>query len=154
MKHIQKLAGLTFFLIAVFMVIALIRYQTDDEVSLLPERLQYDFDEEWHIGSLDAETGEEIVLPYIQKHHAAETIVFHNILSEDFSGMTMRFFTENAAVRIVLDGEEIYQKEDENSSLDTEHAVDIPKTFSNGELQIELTVLNQGKEMALGQVVL
>lgn len=154
MKHIQKLAGLTFFLIAVFMVIALIRYQTDDEVSLLPERLQYDFDEEWHIGSLDAETGEEIVLPYIQKHHAAETIVFHNILSEDFSGMTMRFYTENAAVRIVLDGEEIYQKEDENSSLDTEHAVDIPKTFSNGELQIELTVLNQEKEMALGQVVL
>ncbi len=154
MKHIQKLAGLTFFLIAVFMVIALIRYQTDDEVSLLPERLQYDFDEEWHTGSLDAETGEEIVLPYIQKHHAAETIVFHNILSEDFSGMTMRFYTENAAVRIVLDGEEIYQKEDENSSLDTEHAVDIPKTFSNGELQIELTVLNQEKEMALGQVVL
>ncbi len=153
MKHLRKLAGLTVFLIGVFMVIALIRYQTDATVSMLPERLEYDFNEGWSIGSLDTASASEITLPYIEKQHTTETMVFQNTLSEDFVGMTMHFSTENANVRVVLDGEEIYRKE-ESINSDSEHFVDIPETFSNGELQIELTVLEQETVMAIGEVVL
>lgn len=95
MKHLRKLAGLTVFLIGVFMVIALIRYQTDATVSMLPERLEYDFNEGWSIGSLDTASASEITLPYIEKQHTTETMVFQNTLSEDFVGMTMHFSTEN-----------------------------------------------------------
>ena len=116
MKHLRKLAGLTVFLIGVFMVIALIRYQTDATVSMLPERLEYDFNEGWSIGSLDIASASEITLPYIEKQHTTETMVFQNTLSEDFVGMTMHFSTENANVRVVLDGEEIYRKEESINS--------------------------------------
>ena len=98
------------------MVIALIRYQTDATVSMLPERLEYDFNEGWSIGSLDTASASEITLPYIEKQHTTETMVFQNTLSEDFVGMTMHFSTENANVRVVLDGEEIYRKEESINS--------------------------------------
>ena len=113
------------------MVIALIRYQTDATVSMLPERLEYDFNEGWSIGSLDTASASEITLPYIEKQHTTETMVFQNTLSEDFVGMTMHFSTENANVRVVLDGEEIYRKE-ESINSDSEHFVDIPETCADG----------------------
>ena len=91
MKHLRKLAGITILLIGVFMVIALIRYEVDTKVPLLPERLEYDFNEDWRIASLDATAEAETSLPYIQKHQTDETIVFQNTLLQEFAGMTMHF---------------------------------------------------------------
>ncbi len=154
MKHLRKLAGITILLIGVFMVIALIRYEVDTKVPLLPERLEYDFNEDWRIASLDATAEAETSLPYIQKHQTDETIVFQNTLLQEFAGMTMHFSTANANVSVVLDGEEIYRQDRKDRVVNMEHFVDIPHTFSDGELKIVLTARGQNTETALGEIVL
>lgn len=153
MKHLRKLAGFTILFIGVFMIFALIRYEVDTQVSFLPERLQYDFNEEWNAKTSD-DTQKGVTLPYFELHPDEETIVFENTVPEEFVGTTMRFFTKNAWVRVLLDGGEIYSQEKENEGLDMEHSVEIPKTFSEGVLQIELTVLEPDTEVALGEIVL
>ncbi len=152
MKYLRKLAGFTVLFIAVFMVFALIRYQADAQVSLMPERLQYDFDEDWRVAVRD-EAARDVTLPYFETHPETGTLVFENTLPEDFEGTTMRFFSKNAWVRVLLDGKELYRQE-EGEGTDVEHCVDIPEAFSKGELQIELTVLEPDTETALGEIVL
>lgn len=153
MKHLRKLAGFTILFIGVFMIFALIRYEVDTQVSFLPERLQYDFNEEWHAKMLDG-VQKDVTLPYFEIHPDVETIVFENTVPEKLGNTTMRFFTKNARVRVLLDGEEIYRQEGYNESSDVEHFMDIPETFSKGALQIELTVLKPDTEVALGEIVL
>lgn len=153
MKYLRKLAGFTILFIGVFMVFALIRYQADTQVSFLPERLQYDFNGEWYVEASDG-TKKDVTLPYFEIHPDVDTIVFENTVPGELGDTTMRFFSKNARVRVLLDGEEIYRQEDENESSDVEHSVDIPDVFSHGVVQIELTVLEPDTEVALGEIVL
>ena len=47
MKSIRKFSKITIVLVAVFMVIALFRYREYDDTPLVPEQLEYYFDEGW-----------------------------------------------------------------------------------------------------------
>ena len=152
MKYLRRFAGITAFLIIVFMVVALTRYETGTEVSLLPERLEYDFNEGWYVRISGTEAVSEVTLPYTEKQPSANIIMLQNTLLKEFAGTTMSFSCKNADVRILLDGEELYQRETDGA--DMKHFVDIPDAFSDGVLEIELTVLRQNAETTLGQIVL
>ena len=54
MKNLRRLAGITVSLIVVFMVIALFRYQADEEMALLPDQIEYLFNEDWEVAVLEA----------------------------------------------------------------------------------------------------
>ena len=54
MKNLRRLAGITVSLIVVFMVIALFRYQADEEIALLPDQIEYLFNEDWEVAVLEA----------------------------------------------------------------------------------------------------
>lgn len=53
MKHLRKIAGTTALLILIFMVIALVRFQREEETSLLPDQLKYSFNEGWSLAALE-----------------------------------------------------------------------------------------------------
>ena len=47
MKNLRKLAGISIFLILIFMVIALFQSQKEREISVIPEQIEYYFDMDW-----------------------------------------------------------------------------------------------------------
>ena len=52
MKNLRKITGVTALLILVFMVIALFRFQREEEASLLPDQVEYLFNEDWTLTTL------------------------------------------------------------------------------------------------------
>lgn len=182
MKNLRKLAGLCIFFVLVFMVIALFQFERKEEnLSLFPDQLEYHFNENWIMASLDqakiSETeqedhdklrklieeelaGEEcqkVTLPYTGKSKAYELIVFKNILSEIYAGLTLNFSSTNSTVRVVLDGDVIYQYGFEEqvsgqSPGDNEHFVNLPNVFEEGELWIELMSPSENAASVLDDV--
>ena len=53
MKSIRNFSKITIVLVTVFMVIALFRYREYDDTPLVPEQLEYYFDEGWLMYSSD-----------------------------------------------------------------------------------------------------
>lgn len=121
------------------------------------EKLEYYLDEGWLMTTPESVEKAEVNLPYSGKVQDSETIIFQNTLPEEYSNLTLRFSTENADVRVLLDGELRYQQDLPNIRSDGEHYVNIPDVIADGgtwgELCIELTVLNQDREIALGNVI-
>lgn len=149
MKYLRKVAGITIFLVGIFMILALIQYQTDEESSLLSDKVQYYFNDDWCIETLkDTETS-KVSVPYTGKHQDVDKIMFNNILPMEYAGLIMNFSSVNASVRVFLDGDVIYQQEQKENN---EHFVDIPDIFQDGELCIELTILDQDMEAGIGEI--
>lgn len=182
MKKLRKLAGLTVLLILVFMVIALFQYQSGEEISILPDRIEYYFVEGWHMAAFDdnvlpgretndfgrmnaliekkleREEYQEVNLPYQGKSGAHGAVVFQNTLPDDYAGLTMNFTSTGSFLCVILDGELIYQyepvQEDLTGKLTGEHEnfVDIPNVFQDGELWIVMSVSGQDIAPELGIV--
>lgn len=152
MKYLRKCAQLTVFLIGIFMVISFVWGKKEDEKVLQPNQEENDFNEGWYVELPYAES--EVILPYTEKHPSSDTIILQKQIPEDFASATIRFSVTNADVRVLLDGEEIYSRKQENGSVATEHFMSIPALFSNGKLQIELTVLQKDAEITLGEIII
>ncbi len=168
MKNLRKLSGVMIFLILGFMVIALFQYQSEEDMSLLPDQFEIYLNENWTMALLDvpelsvlreeddekmqeaiesaAEEAEyrEIELPYSGAGNASDLVVFKNVISQEYVGLTLGFSTSDSAVRVVLDGEEIYRHgiSGDGASWHAtgyyENLVTLPQMFEKGELQIEL----------------
>lgn len=180
MKSLRKLAGITIFFILVFMVVALFRYQRKEEMSQLPEQIEYYLNEGWEmtlLEGMEADAAEEYdilrksiadayaagaysgaELPFSGKCKASDVAVFRNMLPEEWAGLTMNFASSDADVRVALDGEVIYEHklEDEDASGppsgEYENFVDLPKVFEKGELWIELRSSHPDGAAKLGNV--
>ena len=168
MKNLRKMAVTTILLILVFMVIALFQFQKDDEMTLLPDQFEIFWNEGWSVFFLDsakttgaqlqesgiteklidealaAEKGQEITLPFTGKSGAGDIVIFQNTLREEYAGLTLNFSSTDTNVRVVLDGEVIYQYEtgkDTSGKLteSDEHFVNIPGVVHDGRLRIEIT---------------
>ncbi len=157
MKSIRKFSKITIVLVAVFMVIALFRYQEYDDTPLVPEQLEYYFDEGWLMYSSYSAEKVAVTLPYSGKIQASETIIFENTLSEEYADLTLKFSAENAAVRVLLDGEVLYPQEPQEDTGEGQYYVYIPDITEDDaaerQLCIELTVLEQEREILLGGVM-
>ena len=157
MKSIRKFSKITIVLVAVFMVIALFRYREYDDTPLVPEQLEYYFDEGWLMYSSDSAERVAVTLPYSGKIQASETIIFENTLSEEYADLTLKFSAENAAVRVLLDGEVLYPQESQEDTGDGQYYVYIPDITEDDaaerQLCIELTVIEHDREILLGGIV-
>ena len=157
MKSIRNFSKITIVLVAVFMVIALFRYQEYDDTPLVPEQLEYYFDEGWLMYSSYSAEKVAVTLPYSGKIQASETIIFENTLSEEYADLTLKFSAENAAVRVLLDGEVLYPQEPQEDTGEGQYYVYIPDITEDDaaerQLCIELTVLEQEREILLGGVM-
>lgn len=179
MKNLQKLAGITVFLIFVFMVTALVRFQDGDELSSLPEQVSYNYNEGWSMVSLshsesaktEAEDQEKIRermedalakgeyqkidLPYMGTHETLDIVAFQNELPLECTGLTINFSSTNAKVRVLLDDKEIYQYgfSGEDTTGNIENFIDIPNMFQDGSIWIELTSLSSNMPITLGNVL-
>lgn len=167
MKNLRRLAGICIFFILIFMVIALIQFEKEDEnQSLIPDQMEYFFDLDWKLASVDSTKISEadlkkhdkikglieealagdkcpkVDLPYTGESKAYDLVVFQNILPEEYVGLTMNFRSTNSKVRVVVDGEVIYQYGFEEMSGpspgDNDNFVNLPNEFEKGELWIEL----------------
>lgn len=168
MKNLRKLSGVMIFLILGFMVIALIQYQSEEDMSLLPDQFEIYLNENWTMALLDVpelsalreeddekmqeaiesavEEAEyrETELPYSGEGNTPDLVVFKNVISQEYAGLTLGFSTSDSAVRVVLDGEEIYRHgiSGDGASWHAtgyyENLVTLPQMFEKGELQIEL----------------
>lgn len=164
-KNLRKLAGVSIFLILIFMVAALFYSKKEEEFSLLPDQIKYFFNEGWSMVCLDGtevskedwenhakmqelmETAgtkgrfREVSLPYKGKSRADDIVVFKNTLPEDYAGLTLDFSTVNSRVLVLLDGKSIYQygTGTDNISGNNDNFVDIPHSFHNGEIWIMMS---------------
>lgn len=157
MKYIRVFTGITIFLVAVFMAVAFFQSPESEETSARHDKLEYYLDEGWTMAFSDSAEKEQVYLPYTGNHQASDTIIFENTLPEEFSNLTLRFTVENAEIRVFLDEEELYQQELESNGTSSEYYVCIPNAVENGgawgELCIVLTVLDQGRQTVLGNVI-
>ncbi|MCM1175401.1 MAG: response regulator [Blautia sp.] len=181
MKNLQKLAGITILLILFFMVIALLRFQEEEKYSLIPEQIEYYYNEDWFMVSLESKDiaymepgGPDKILTqlenalaegnyrktdlpytYTGKDGAAVITAFQNTLPPDCAGLTMGFSSTAANVRVILDGRVIYQyKFSEGDGIGAyEHFIDIPNVFEQGDIWIELSPLHAAMAPSLGNVV-
>lgn len=168
MKSLRKLAGISVLFILIFMVIALLRFQRrDEEVTLLPDQFTFDLNEDWVMAISEGEEiswqdftdddklgewgqnlleteGRSVSLPYTD--HAGQTgqtLLFRNMLPQEYAGLTLYFSATDAIVYVTLDGETLYQYEAKHEHAKetagkSEHFVDIPVVFQEGELWIIL----------------
>ena len=166
MNNLRKLGGISILLTLSFMVIALFQYQAGESVPLLPDQLEYYFNESWTIFTLsgqEAPTKETIGgihamaddasakgnalttdLPYEGQCGADDLILYQNTLPADYAGLTLNFTSSNANVCVALEERVVYQhtlKKDEkkNSNSSIENYINIPKEFQGGELWIALS---------------
>ena len=164
MKNLRRLAGFTIFLIFVFMLIALIQYRAKEDMSLLPDQFEYFFNENWSMASLDStelsgEVSEErwssIDLPYEGNSGSSDTIIFKNVLSKDHAGFIFYFAATDTDLRVILDGEILYQQEKQDSAKEKsydirENYITIPRIIKEGELWIEMHFPSPNIEVAFG----
>ncbi len=158
MKYFRKFTGIILTFIVVVMFFALFGHHSDEDRSSAPEHIGYSLNEGWQLVTPDGTAHAEIDLPYAGQILDSDTIVFRNMLSVEFAGMTMVFSCDNADVRVLFDGEVIYQQKAADISDDSEQSVMIPDTWQEGqewaELCVELTVVNRSKEIVLEDVIL
>ncbi len=161
MKNLRKTAGISILLILFFMVIALFRFQSDGEISVLPYQFEYYFNDNWKMASLSSGEAEgtdgnpdvlrtrlaekqwqNVTLPYEGSSNAGDIVVLKNILPEEYAGLTLGFSSADARIEVILDGNVIYQYGAENRgeiSGTREHYADVPNVFQEGELWIVLS---------------
>lgn len=119
---------------------------------MVPEQLKYFFDDDWRIKSVEGKDS-VIELPYAQKNQERDVLVFKNTVPMDCAGLSLSFSTKNADLRVLLDGGVIYEKSGSPETV-SEHFTSIPDTFHNGELCVELTVLDKEMETSLSDVIM
>lgn len=167
MRKLRKIAGVTIFLILFFMIIALLRFQREEELfSVLPDRLEYNFNEGWTIAAFSGAEAEdakqnggmrelfdralsegacrEADLPYSGECAAGDIVVYGNVLPEEYAGLTLNFASTGAAVTVLVDGEVIYQYAFPEDDIlvripeTRENFMTLPNVFQGGELRIEM----------------
>lgn len=165
-KNIQILAGISVFFVFIFMAIGLFQ-QEETETSEISERVEYYLNEEWDVISLDGAAVSDIdrkdynkmekliqnavsegkcqtvKLPYTGKNKAGDILIFKNTVPQEYVGLKLRLFVRNASVRVILNGELLYQNEFVEETSETlyennQNFIDIPNALQEGELWIEL----------------
>lgn len=157
MKYVRNITKVTIFLIVVFMVIAFSQNLEHEGTSMLSDKVEYYFNEDWLMTSSDSTIAAEVSLPYLGIHPSSDRIIFENLLPLEFAGLAMKFSCENASVRVFLDEEVLYEQKLEGISAKEEHYVSIPNMVYDSDsykkIRIELTVLNSNKEIMLGDII-
>lgn len=157
MKSFRKIIRVIIVFIVVLMFYSLYMHHSDVDSPSAHEHVEYSINEGWQLVYPDDPVNGEIDLPYAEKVQDSDTIVFRKVLPEGFAGMTMMFSCENADVRVIFDGEVIFQKKSADTSVDSRQYVTVPDTWQEdqawGELCMELTVVNRDREIVLGDMV-
>lgn len=133
MKYLRKIAGISVLFTLVFMVIALFRFQSEEEFSFLPQMVEHLYDEGWTAAVLDGanmpnveeqspdevkkllkdtlkpEMFQSVELPWKGTSNPGDIVVLKNILPADYEGLTLSFFSKKSSVMVFLDGKMIYQ---------------------------------------------
>ncbi len=166
MKKLRVLAVASIIFVAALVVVAILQFQGYEESVMLPEQIEYYLDEDWEVAALEGtgvfeegmddhdrikrlvqdawDKGEyqKVDLPFSGKSPAGGILVFRNTLWDKHAGLTLAVSSGNASVRVVLDGEVIYQHiagdEARETKENEENYVDIPNQLQEGELWIEL----------------
>ena len=178
MKNLYRLAGISILFTFVFMVIAVFRYQDGEDISMLPEQVEYYFNKNWEMFLLDSGevsgagignynkikelvntaqlNGEykNVELPYEIQEGNSGIIIFKNTFPEDFAGLTLGFTSANAAVNILLDGKNIYNSRPvyDGKNISNESFADIPNKLENGEIWICLEPAYKDKPVSVGDI--
>lgn len=178
MKNLYRLAGISILFTFVFMVIAVSRYQDGEDISMLPEQVEYYFNKNWELFLLDSGevsgagignynkikelvntaqlNGEykNVELPYKIQEGNSGIIIFKNTFPEDFAGLTLGFTSANAAVNIILDGKNIYNSRPvyDGKNISSESFADIPNKLEKGEIWICLEPAYKDKPVSVGDM--
>lgn len=162
MKKLRILVWITFLLVLLSMVISVKHFQNEDS-NEFSNTIQYQFNGEWYMVLLD-DTGvqaleyhhakelvkdafaagnfQKVYLPYQGKCEAGNLVVFQTAVFEKYPNMILRFTSVDTAVCVYLDGDLLYQYGFDEDGIPQEavgssdHVVEIPDTFENGELWI------------------
>lgn len=182
MKNLRKLTGITVFFILIFMLIALFQPVKKLDMGMFQDQFEFYFNDGWAMARIDAGKApgkpmeshrriqelfeeakaqgecQEVSLPYKGNCMAGDTVVFQNMLPKDYLGLALVFTTDDATVRVVLDGKEIYwhgiDGEDDNlghTPGSHQNVVNIPNMIEEGELWIELTSAYPNHAAVLGE---
>lgn len=69
----------------------------------------YDLTEGWDLLLPNGAIYRNTALPYTVPANQASSVTMSNTLGEDYSGLALSFYAENAAVRIFIDGKPVYE---------------------------------------------
>lgn len=141
MKKNSKIPWILLFIQIIIVIYAVVTFKVDD-MTLSGGEIE-SFNKNWTIIREDGST-DKITLPYYEKCEAYKKIVIENTLPSKFYGKTMSFLTADKEVRIIIDGEVIYEfgVNDDRGFGHTPGSItnfiDIPEDLKEGKIRIEL----------------
>lgn len=142
MKVFRRLVWLIVAVQISLIIYIAITFQVDDMT--LVKGTVSDFNTGWTIYGEDSIGIAIESLPYAGTSDAYETVVIENTIPQEFAGLTMRFLSADKQLRVLVDGEEIYQfgMHDVRSFGHTPGSVmnfvDIPRELGEGKIRIEM----------------
>lgn len=141
MKIMRKIAWVVLLVQLAIVIYAVISFKVDD-VTLSRGEIT-SFNENWTIIREDG-TKDSITLPYYEKCEANKKITIENILPSSFYGKTMSILTADKEVRVIVDGEVIYEfgvnddRDFGKTPGSVTNFIDIPDNLKEGKISIEL----------------
>ena len=102
MKNLRKLAGICIFFILVFMVIALFQFERKGEnesISLLPDQIEYHFNEDWIMVSVDHAKLSETEL---SDHEKLRELIEKELAGETYKKVTLPNTGESKALELIV----------------------------------------------------
>ncbi len=130
MNYLRKLAGISVLMTVIFMIAALLQFQTED-FPASEDQFEYFLSEGWTMASfspdsqglseeeledprtiqklMDAAQAEgrcqEVKLPYEGRSDGGRLLIFESMIPQQYAGLALDFFSEGAVVHVILDGE-------------------------------------------------
>ena len=141
MKKMQKIAWVVLLVQLAIVIYSVISFKVDD-VTLSRGEIT-SFNENWTIIREDG-TKDSITLPYYEKCEANKKIIIENTLPSCFYGKTMSILTADKEVRVIVDGEVIYEfgvndhRDFGKTPGSVTNFIDIPDNLKEGKISIEL----------------
>lgn len=141
MEKMRKIAWVVLLVQLAIVIYAVISFKVDD-VTLSRGEIT-SFNENWTIIREDG-TKDSITLPYYEKCEANKKITIENILPSSFYGKTMSILTADKEVRVIVDGEVIYEfgvnddRDFGKTPGSVTNFIDIPDNLKEGKISIEL----------------
>ncbi len=142
MKKMDKLIWVISFAYICIIAFVLLVFHVDDKT--ISKGNIYDFNSGWTMLMDDGNVYEIESLPFSVPSSANELVIIENTIPREYAGLTLSFLSADKTLRVILDGEVIYEFgiNDKRTFGHTPGSIynfiDIPDNFEYGNIRIEM----------------
>ncbi len=109
MKRLRLAVGLIVTAVIVFLIVGILGPSFSSEEASLALGSAYSLSADWTVEYPDGSSGSGIKLPLEIPADNASKVVLKHAVSNDYEGLALTFYAENAALRVFIEGKPVYE---------------------------------------------